>query len=87
MQLWCLLSLELRCHYNGPETITVSTPEALKARQDLANLPCILPQSGLQSLASIRGMHFLGVQTCTKHLPAADIDLRLYPGSVHVPTH
>lgn len=43
------------------------------------------PQSGLQSLASIQGMHFLAVQTYIKHLPAADVDLRLYPGSAHVP--
>ena len=42
------------------------------------------PQSGLQSVASIQGMHFLGVQTCIKHVAAAEIDLRLYPGGAHV---
>ncbi len=43
------------------------------------------PQSGLHSLAAIQDMHFLGVQTCIKHLLAADVDVRLYPGSAHVP--
>ena len=29
-------------------------------------------------------MHFLGVQTCIKHVAAADMDLRLYPGGAYV---
>ena len=29
-------------------------------------------------------MHFLGVQTCIKHVAAADMDLWLYPGGAYV---